>query len=220
MSQNRKTNKRGKTKNINLKMNKIRYDQFEDTIKYMPEQDWKIFLETLRESEDRNRARNKLMIQLLLRSGTRVNEFSKIKVCDLDFTNGTIKIPWANTKTKKSRTATISAELMLDLKDYLQTNNIKTGYIFYNKKTRESLTTRNYNLIIEKYWLLCKNKLSIEFKPHAHTFRHSHIVFALQKGVPMNAVMQQVGHINLTTTQIYSKLAAKDIKESYREANF
>jgi site-specific recombinase XerD len=108
----------------------------------------------------------------------------------------------------------VNKTILLDLKDYLQNQNIKSGYIFRNINNNP-LSTRTYQYIFDKYYF---NELP--FKPTPHTLRHSHIVLALKKGVPINAVQQNVGHMNLETTQIYCRLAGVDVANGYKNIEF
>lgn len=187
----------------------IHYERFEDTIKYLTEEQINKFLLNVKQTEDQNRQRNRLIFEMLVSTGMRINEFSLIKVSDINFTECFINVPFENTKTKKRRTCRIKKELLLDLKDFLMSNNIKSGFIFRNKENKP-LSTRYYQKLCDKYSLK-----ELPFKPHPHTFRHTHIILALNKGVPMNAVQQQVGHMDLRTTTIYSKLAGIDIIKGY-----
>lgn len=75
--------------------------QFRDSIKYLKKEEW----QALKESIDN--FRNKVIINLLYSSGVRVAELSLMKIEDLDFDSGFIRIPKQNTKTKESRTVRI-----------------------------------------------------------------------------------------------------------------
>jgi len=202
-----------KNKSETLKVYKgreqIHYERFEDTIKYLTEEQLKMYIEEVKKKEDKNRHRNKLIFNLLISTGMRVTEFSLIKVQDIDFEQNLINVPYENTKTKKRRAVRVKREVLLDLKDYLMSNNIKSGYVFKNKDNKP-LSSRLYQKLCEKYYIE-----ELPFKPSPHTFRHTHIVIALKKGIPMNAVQQQVGHMDLKTTSIYSKLAGVDIVKGY-----
>ena len=190
------------------------YESFEDTIKYLNEEEWILFINHVKQKDDPNRQRNRLIFECLLSTGMRIEEFSLIKVSDIDFKNGLINIPHENTKTKKRRTARINKEILLDLKDYILNNNIKSGYVFRNRYNKP-FSNRFYQKLCDKYYIPELSK-----KPHPHMFRHTHAIFALKKNVPINAVMQQLGHINMSTTQIYSKIAGVDIAKGYEAFNY
>lgn len=197
------------------------YEDFQDTIKYFSYDKWLKFLELVKTKEDKNRKRNILIFSLLLSSGTRIKEFGLIKVSDIDFNNCYITIPAENTKTKKKRVVRVNKILMLDLKEYLNDRNIKSGYVFRNKNNLP-FTNRFYHKLFIKYFedQDIKNNLNLDFTPHPHTLRHCHIIYSLQQGVSINAIQQNVGHLDLKTTMIYSKLAGVEIIKEYEKTEF
>ena len=205
------------TKANKEKTKKKFYTRFKDNIKYLPRNEMDLLLNHIKLKDIMHRKRNHLMFSLLLSMGCRITEFTLIEIKHIDFSIGLIKIPAENTKTKQSRSVRVNPGILLDLKDYIHTNNIKNGYLFRNKQNMP-ITPRNYNDLLKKYYDDIKDKLT--FKPHCHTFRHSHVVYALDNKVPMPAIMKQVGHIRLTTTQIYADIAGSHVKEMYKEVDF
>lgn len=200
---------------------KIHYESFEDTIKYISKEKLKEFLRRVRVIEDRNRNRNYIIFKLLISTGMRVGEFSKIKVNHINFKECSIFIPKENTKTKKPRTVRVQEETMLDLKDYLDNNKIYSGFIFANKN-RNKFTERFYQKLLDKYMIKygLKQELDIDINLSVHKIRHSHIIGALQSKIPINAIMLNVGHQSLKTTQIYAKLCGADIVHQYKDFEF
>lgn len=204
-------------KHIDLRNNKKKnYSKFRDTIKYLHRKEMNLLLSHISTKESHNRFRNKLLFSLLLSSGCRISEFLKIQVKDIDFELSLIHINKENTKTNRSRSVRVKKDLLLDLKDYLTHNNIKNGYIFRNKNTLEPLQARGIRFILDNY----TKELELSVKPSPHTFRHSHCVYALSEGVSINALKQQVGHLNLETTQIYCEIAGVELIDSYKEVTF
>ncbi len=53
-----------------------------------------------------------------------------------------------------------------------------------------------------------------------HTLRHSHAVAALDAGVPLNDIQDQLGHTNLATTSVYLRADISHRKKSYEKAGF
>lgn len=199
----------------------VHYEQFEDTIKYMPYEKWKQFIQEAKLIPDRDRIRNILIFRLLVSTGARIFEFSQIKVNQLNFSNNTIDIPYEVTKTKKRRTVRVNPELMLDLRDYINSNNIKSGFLFRNSK-RNPISIRTYERLFDKYFIKygLMEKLNLDSKPTPHQCRHNHIIFSLQNKIPIPVVSKNVGHKRITTTQIYSNFAIKDIVDAYKEVEF
>lgn len=184
------------------------YSRFGSTIKYLSEEQVKALLESV------VGIRDKLIIKLLLDTGMRILEFSLLKAEHLRTKEGYIFIPAENTKTKRSRLVRVNRELMNDLIAYCRLNKIRNRYIWKGYKTTYPITTKALRLMIKKYG----KKAGINWLT-PHKLRHTHIVRALNNGVPLPAVQAQVGHLRLETTQVYAQFAPKEVKEAYERAN-
>jgi len=120
-------------------------NSFRDSIKYLKKEEWL----ALKESIDN--FRDKIIINLLYSSGVRVAELSLMKIEEIDFNSGFIRIPKENTKTKQSRTVRIGKEVLSDLKAFLHLEERKKGYLFRSRQGKK-LTTRRIEQIIHKYY--------------------------------------------------------------------
>ena len=165
-------------------------------IKYLKKEEWKKVRDCI------DNFRDMVVIELLYETGCRVGELSLVKIEDIDFQPGFIRILAENTKTKVGRTVYIPQGILSKVKAYLIMTRKKKGLLF-------GLTKRRLQQLVKKY----ADKSGIACS--AHTLRHSHIVHALLDKVPITAVQKQVGHKRLTTTQIYSDLAPQQVKEAY-----
>jgi integrase len=165
-------------------------------IKYLKKEEWKKLLDCI------DNFRDMVIIELLYESGCRVGELSLVKIEDIDFQAGFLRVLAENTKTRTGRTVYIPQGVLSRVKAYLIMSRKKEGLLF-------SLTKRRIQQLIKKYSEISGVVCS------AHTLRHSHIVHALLDKVPITAVQKQVGHKRLTSTQIYSDLAPEQVKEAY-----
>lgn len=154
-----------------------------------------------------------------------------MKIEDIDFESGFIRIPGENTKTGEPRTVRAGKEVLNEIKAYLKLEKRKSGLLFRSRQG-EGITSRRIQQMIGDY----ATKAGIQqiytetigkggkiYKLSTvtpHTLRHTHIVHALLNKVPITAVQKQVGHKRLTTTQIYSDLAPEQVKEAYERAGF
>ena len=165
--------------------------------------------------------RDLLIFKMLYSTGARCYEFSQIKYEDIDFENNLIIIRPMNEKADKIKQVRINKELMRELKSYLRFNKITSGFIF-RKKDGSCYTVRFYEKLFDRYFKhpVVEKELNLPFKPSPHKIRHSHIITALQKGVPINAIQQNVGHSSLETTLIYSILAGEDVARAYKDVDF
>lgn len=165
-------------------------------IKYLKKEEW----EKLRDSIDS--FRDMVIIELLYENGCRVNEVALMRIEDIDFEAGFIRIPAENTKTKIGRSVYVLQRTLRKVKAYLKETRRRKGLLF-------RITKRRIQQIMEKY----SQRSGIEAT--CHTLRHSHVVHALQDKINITAVQKQVGHKRLSTTAIYSDLAPEQVKEAY-----
>jgi integrase len=165
-------------------------------IKYLKKEEWKKLLDCI------DKFRDMVIIELLYESGCRVGELSLVKIEDIDFQAGFLRILAENTKTRTGRTVYIPQGILSRVKAYLVMTRRKKGLLFALAKRRIQQLVKKYS---DKSGIVCSS----------HTLRHSHIVHALMDKVPISAVQKQVGHKRLITTQIYSDLAPEQVKEAY-----
>ena len=165
-------------------------------IKYLKKEEW----EKLRDSIDS--FRDIVLIELLYESGCRVGEVALMRIEDIDFESGFIRIPGENTKTKIGRAVFIPMGTLSKIRAYLKQTRRRRGLLFRTRK-------RRIQQIVEKY----SQRSGVDAT--CHTLRHSHVVHALMDKIPISAVQKQVGHKRLSTTAIYSDLAPEQVKEAY-----
>jgi len=193
----------------------------EDTIKYVSEEDWQMLRAVVDVLRDR------LIILFLYSTGCRVSELVAARIEDIDWEGGFIRISSASTKTRMARTARVSQEVLSDLKAYLRVQGWKAGRLF-RSRGRRSITTRRVQQLVIDYAVRAgiQSVYGQDSKGRdlcavtAHTLRHSHIVHALARKIPLPAIQKQVGHRRLTTTQVYCNLAPHDVRRAYDEAQF
>lgn len=194
---------------------------FKNQIKYLKKEEYRRLKEVI------DNFRDKVIISLLYSSGCRVSEICKMKIEDIDFEQGYIRIPALNTKSNDCRVIRAGLEVLNDIKGYLRIEKRKKGPLF-NSERSPHLTDRRVRQIVHYY----ANKAGIQeiygynkfghplYTVTPHTLRHTHVVHALMNKVPITAVQKQVGHKNLSTTQIYCDLAPEQVKEAYDMAGF
>lgn len=195
--------------------------KFQDNIKYLKREEW----QRLRESIDC--FRDRLIILLLYSTGCRVGELCRMRIEEIDFESGFMRIPGENTKTKVPRTVRVGKEVLSEIRAFLRMEKRRAGLVFRSRQGG-GLTSRRVEQIIGGYAEKAgiQRIYSIDVlgrKLQAvtpHTLRHTHIVHALMNKVPITAVQKQVGHKRLTTTQIYSDLAPEQVKEAYEMVGF
>ncbi|MFZ7104583.1 MAG: tyrosine recombinase XerC [Peptococcaceae bacterium] len=161
--------------------------------------------------------RDKGIFELLYSSGLRVGELVTVKATDLDFQYGYLRVMG---KGKKERIVPIGTKAAAALKDYLSlsrpllTTDKTTDILFVNYQGK-GLTTRGIRYIIDKYL----DTFALRAKVSPHVFRHSFATHLLDNGADIRVVQDLLGHVNLSTTQIYTHVSKSRIHQIYKKAH-
>ncbi|RPD99904.1 site-specific tyrosine recombinase XerD [Aureibaculum marinum] len=165
--------------------------------------------------------RNRAILETLYSCGLRVTELITLKISDLFFAEGFIKVTG---KGNKERFVPINEKTQKYITIYINQIrshiNIKKGFedtLFLNRRGKQ--LTRNMIFIIIKE-LALKAELGKTVSPH--TFRHSFATHLLENGADLRSIQQMLGHESITTTEIYmhiDKTFLKEVVEKYHPRN-
>jgi tyrosine recombinase XerC len=158
--------------------------------------------------------RDRAVMETLYSTGIRISELVGLSSEDVDFIGGAVKVKG---KGKKERIAPIGDRALNAIKAYLNAKPIKikeNKAIFLNSNGRR-ITTRGVRLILDKYVL----KVALNDKVSPHTLRHSFATHMLDRGADLRTVQELLGHVNLSTTQIYTHVTAERLKSVYDKAH-
>ncbi len=149
--------------------------------------------------------KSKLMLQLLYASGLRVSEIVCLRVDDFEFEQ---HIGWVRGgKGAKDRMFIYPEQLGMNLARYFRKRVIESSFAFPGKKGNQ-MTTRNVQQIVSR---ACK-KANIKKKLTPHKLRHSFATHLLEQGNDVRIIQELLGHSNLQTTQIYTKVTSSTLK--------
>ena len=157
--------------------------------------------------------RNKALLELLLATGARIGEIINICVQDIDFSHMEIKVLG---KGNKERICYFNEHCQSALQTYLENSrNLllkkkKSNRLFINH-LGGNLTDRGVRDILDKIILKC----SLKNKVTPHTFRHTFATMLLNEGCDLKSVQELLGHVNLSTTSIYTHVTNDRIKDIY-----
>ena len=155
--------------------------------------------------------RNRAMLETLYGCGLRVSELTTLKISDLFFDEGFIKITG---KGNKQRFVPISEITKKYINFYIQKRNflpVQKGYedtLFLNRRGRQLTRAMIFTIIKE---LAVKIDLNKSISPH--TFRHSFATHLLENGADLRAIQLMLGHESITTTEIYVHLDRKHLTQ-------
>lgn len=156
--------------------------------------------------------RNRAMLETMYGCGLRVSELIDLKISDLFFDEGFIKIVG---KGNKERFVPIhlSAQnyIVLYMNEIRSHLPIKKGYedtLFLNRRGK-SLSRQMIFMIIKDLAI----KINLNKKISPHTLRHSFATHLLKNGADLRAIQQMLGHESITTTEVYVHLDTSYLKE-------
>ncbi|MDD4070668.1 MAG: tyrosine-type recombinase/integrase [Candidatus Izemoplasmatales bacterium] len=163
--------------------------------------------------------RNKTIFEILYGCGLRVSELINIKINEIDFVKQELKV---HGKGSVDRIVPIHNLAIDTLKKYLMEsrpilkskNLVDNDYVFLNSRGY-SLTARGVRDILERE--IKKQASTLKVSPHS--FRHSFATHLLNNGVDLRIVQELLGHVSLSTTQIYTKISKEKLQEEYKKAH-
>lgn len=153
------------------------------------------------------------MLELLYSSGLRVSELVSIKTGDINFEAGFLRIIG---KGSKERVVPINSRALDKIKRYIKElrpailKNKQSEYLF--------VTNRGAAMTRQRFWQTIKKfgkKIGVELSPH--TLRHCFATHLLEGGADLRSVQKMLGHSDISTTQIYTKVSTDRIKKAYLE---
>jgi integrase/recombinase XerC len=153
--------------------------------------------------------RDRAMLELLYSAGLRVSEMVNLNLTEIDFVAGLARV---RGKGRKERLVPVGGTALSALNEYLSSNErtVDAPFLFGNRFGGR-LTSRSVERILKKYAAACG--LSGRITPH--TLRHSFATHLLEAGADLRAIQEILGHQNITTTQVYTHLSTKHLKEAY-----
>lgn len=163
--------------------------------------------------------RNHSIIQLLFSTGLRLSELCSLNR-DLDLSKDEFTI---RGKGEKLRIVFLSEDARMSLKEYLKTRTDMDEALFVQEgpgavkrlENQESirLTPRSVERIVKQ--IAIESGISKKVTPH--TIRHSFATDLLRNGADIRSVQMMLGHSNIATTQIYTHITDKQLREVHKK---
>lgn len=156
--------------------------------------------------------RNRAMIEVLYSCGLRATELITLKISDLFFKEGFIRVTG---KGSKQRLVPIGGPAIDSVQFYMKIR--KAGPIDEKNEDILFLNRRGKNLTREMLFLIVKKQAAtagVEKNISPHTFRHSFATHLVENGADLRAVQQMLGHESILTTEIYTHVNSEKWRES------
>lgn len=181
-------------------------------LEILDEQEVKKFLESI-PSSSYLELRDKAMFELLYACGMRVSEIVDLKLSDIDFDEGLLRFIG---KGNKERITPIGDSAKDCLDKYIRAARYnlererKSENVFLNRNGQK-LTRQGFWKILKKY----AGKVNASKNLYPHLFRHSYATHMLERGADLRIVQELLGHSSISTTEIYTNINKKHVKETY-----
>ena len=155
--------------------------------------------------------RDRAILELLYSCGLRVSELCELRIGDLFFGEGYIRVTG---KGDKQRLVPISAMARERINLYLdyRKNRFRDEVLFLNNRGCKLTRVMIFTIIKQ-----AAQRASIDKKISPHTFRHSFATHLLQGGASIRQVQELLGHENIVTTEIYTHLNTDHLRETLEE---
>lgn len=160
--------------------------------------------------------RNSLILELLYSSGIRVSELINIKISNISLTEKSIKISGKGKKERIVYFGSICYELLkVYLKESYPKLNVNNLEYLILSKTGKRINDRQIRFIVDEASTIAGIKMKIS----PHVLRHTFATHMLNDGADLRSVQELLGHENLSTTQVYTHLTNKKIRNVYLSAH-
>lgn len=160
--------------------------------------------------------RDKAILELFFSTGLRVSELCSLDRDSIDLKREEFTV---RGKGEKVRVVFLSPAAKEAIKSYLDKRSDVHEALFVGMKTKirpkdeqGRLTSRQIERLIKRYSV----KAGITKKVTPHTIRHSFATDLLQNGADIRSVQMMLGHSNISTTQIYTHITDKHLKDIHR----
>ncbi len=161
--------------------------------------------------------RDRAILETLYATGIRVSELTGLDLADVDFARGQIKVLG---KGSKERIIPIHRFANARLAEYLRTARPKLAKggdtaAFFLNRSGTRLSAGGVRRLMKR--ALAQSGAPSTLSPHA--LRHTFATHLLEEGADLRTVQELLGHVALSTTQIYTHLSAKRLRDVHKTAH-
>lgn len=160
--------------------------------------------------------RDKALLEVIYGAGLRVAELVSINVGDIDMSVGYVRVFG---KGAKERIVPLGEVALESVKRYIKARGEITtaekGTPLFLNRFGKRLSDRSVRNILNKY----VDQVALTKKISPHTLRHSFATHLLENGADLRAVQEFLGHVSMSTTQIYTHITKSRMKKVYDQAH-
>ena len=159
----------------------------------------------------RHYMRDSAMFELLYSSGLRVSELIGLRVSDINFDAGFLRVMG---KGSKERVTQVNHRAIQKMKEYIL--HVRPSQLKGRQSEFLFLTSRGKPMTRQRFWQALKEygrHAGVELSPH--TLRHSFATHLLEGGADLRSLQKMLGHSDISTTQIYTKITMDRAKKVF-----
>lgn len=159
--------------------------------------------------------RDLAMFELLYSCGLRISEACSLRISDIDFENMILNIHGKGDKERLVPLGERAEEVLLTYLRYARediSRDEKIDYVFLSRKGG-ALNRKSAWRLLKSYI----DRVGIQKNITPHTLRHSFATHLLQNGADLRTVQELLGHMDISTTQIYTHLADGELHEAHQK---
>ena len=165
---------------------------------------------------DNKGIRDKAMLELLYATGIRVSELFNLDVSDVNVPMSFVRCKGG----KKERIIPMGHQAKDALENYI--NNVRKYMVKDENETALFVNCSGARLSRQGFWKLIKyyqHIAGIETDITPHTLRHSFAAHLLENGADLHSIQEMMGHADISSTQVYSRMMNSKIKDVYAKAH-
>lgn len=165
---------------------------------------------------DNKGIRDKAMLELLYATGIRVSELINLDVSDVNVPMSFVRCKGR----KKERIIPMGHQAKDALENYI--NNVRKYMVKDENETALFVNCSGARLSRQGFWKLIKyyqHIVGIETDITPHTLRHSFAAHLLENGADLHSIQEMMGHADISSTQVYSRMMNSKIKDVYAKAH-
>lgn len=161
--------------------------------------------------------RDRAILELLYATGVRVSELAGLDLGDIDFAGGTIRVMG---KGSRERIVPMHPVAARRLREYLQSARAdlakaSSDSAFFLNRRGTRLTAGGIRRMLERHL----HAMGVAQHITPHDLRHSFATHLLEGGADLRTVQELLGHVALSTTQIYTHVSTKHLRDVHKGAH-
>lgn len=160
--------------------------------------------------------RDRAILELLFSTGLRISELTNLSIDDVDLSRDEFSV---RGKGDKIRVVFLSDSAKKAIQDYLKSRKDMDDALFvqYGKNAKKAKELRLTPRTVQRLLKVYAAKAGITRKVTPHVIRHSFATDLLSNGADLRSVQALLGHANIATTQIYTHVTDKHLREVHKK---